>query len=90
MVCSFCHGSRAAYRMVASNVYRPSSTVSRNFSETTGPTSIKFHMQSPGKEGNKVYIFGVGHMVKIAAMPIHGKNPKKNLLQNHWVDCLET
>ena len=28
--------------------------------------------------GNEVYINGPGHMTKIAAMPIHGKNLKKS------------
>ena len=61
------------------------------FSKTTGPFSIKFHMRRPGTEGEKVYIFGPGHMTKIAAMPIYVKNLKKNLLlRNHLADCLET
>ena len=46
-------------------------------------------MQPPGKGGG-VYIFGLGHMTKMAAMPIYGKNLKNNLLQNHWATCLET
>ena len=47
-------------------------------------------MQPPGKEGKKIYIFGPGHMTKMATMPIYGKNVKNLLLQNHLVDCFET
>ena len=61
--------------MVAFAVH-PSSTFSKHFSsESTGPISFKFHMQPPGKEKKKVYISGLGHMTKMAALPIYGKNP---------------
>ena len=71
--------------MVVSVVRRPTvgrpSTFSKDFSsETTGPISIKFHMQPQDRGGKKVYIFRPGHMTKMAAMPIYGKNLKKNLL----------
>ena len=46
-------------------------------SETTGPISFKFHRQTSSKAGKKVDIFGSGHMIKMAAMPIYGKNLKK-------------
>ena len=56
------------------------STFSKGFcSETTGSISFKFHMQSSSKGGKKVYIFDPGHMTKLVAMPIYGKNLKKNL-----------
>ena len=42
---------------------------------TTGFISIKFHMP-PSGEGEKVYIFGLKHMTKAAAMTMYGKNPK--------------
>ena len=32
-------------------------------------------MEPPWEGGTKVYINGPGHMTKIAAMPIYGKNP---------------
>ena len=64
------------------SVCRPS-TFSKDFSsETTGPISIKFHMQHVDRGGKKVCIFRPGHMTKMAAMPIYGKNLKKSLLQN--------
>ena len=34
-------------------------------------------MQLPIKRGKKVYIFGLGHMTKMAARPIYGKRFKK-------------
>ena len=45
--------------------------------ETTGPISVKFHMQPADKGGKKVYIFGPGHMTKVGTVPIHSKNFKK-------------
>ena len=56
------------------------STFSKDFSsETTRLILIKFHMQSldRGGGGKKVYIFRPGHMTKMDAMPIYGKNLKK-------------
>ena len=47
-------------------------------------------MQPPGKGGKNVYIFGQGHMTKMAAMPVYGKYLKNLLLQNHSADCLKT
>ena len=47
-------------------------------SETTRLISIKFQMQSLDREGGKkVYIFRPGHMTKMDAMLIYGKNLKK-------------
>ena len=51
------------------------STFSKNFS--SGPISIKFHMEPLDRGGKKVYIFRPGHMTKMVAMPIYGKNLKK-------------
>ena len=62
---------------LASSVRRPS-TFSKDFSsETTGPISIKFHMQPLDRGGKKVCIFRPGHLTKMAVMPIYGKNLKK-------------
>ena len=44
----------------------------------TGPIEAKFHMESPWDGGTKVCSNGPGHMTKMAAMPIYGKNPKKS------------
>ena len=54
------------------------STISNVFSsETTWPIEAKFYVQPPWQGGKKVYINGPGHMTKMAAMPIYGKNPSK-------------
>ena len=37
----------------------------------------KFYVEPPWEGGTKVYINGPGHMTKMAAMPIYGKNPSK-------------
>ena len=70
----------------------PSSRFSNIFSsETTEPIEAKFHMESQWDGGTKVYIFGPGHMTKMATTPIYGKNPsKKLLLQNQKAYDLET
>ena len=44
------------------------------FSETAWPISAKFHEKPLWELGKKVYINGTGHMTKMAAMPIYGKN----------------
>ena len=57
------------------SLVRSLSTFSKDFSsEITGLISFKFHSQPPGKVGKKVYIFGLGRMAKMAAMPIYGKD----------------
>ena len=39
----------------------------------------------------KIYRHDAGHMTKMAAMPIYGKKPFKNLLLwNQWTDFHET
>ena len=43
-------------------------------SETALPIKAKFYVESPWEGGMKVYINGPGHMTKMAAMPIYGKN----------------
>ena len=64
---------------LVSVVHRLSSTHNSNifFSETAGPIKTKFHMEPPGDGGTKVCSGGLGHMTKMAAMPINGKNTLK-------------
>ena len=53
-------------------------TFSKIFSsETAWPIKAKFYVEPPWEGGTKVYINGPGHMNKMAAMPIYGKNPSK-------------
>ena len=47
------------------------------FSETAWSIKAKFYVEPPWVGGTKVYINGPGHMTKMAAMPIYGKNPSK-------------
>ena len=46
-------------------------------SEAAWPIIVKFHMEPPWDGVTKVYSNGPGHMTKMAAMPIYGKNLKK-------------
>ena len=48
-------------------------------SETAWPIKAKFYVEPPWEGGTKVYINGPGHMTKMAATPIYGKNPSKIL-----------
>ena len=43
-------------------------------SETALPIKAKFYVEPPWEGGTKVCINGPGHMTKMAAMPIYGKN----------------
>ena len=43
-------------------------------SETALPIKAKFYVAPPWEGGTKVYKNGPGHMTKMAAMPIYGKN----------------
>ena len=61
------------------SVVRVLSTFSNIFSsETTGPIEAKFHMEPPWDGGTNICSNGPGHMTKMAAMPIYGKNLNKS------------
>ena len=47
------------------------------FSETAWPIKAKFYMKHLWEGGTNVFINNPGHMTKMAAMPIYGKNPSK-------------
>ena len=47
------------------------------FSETTWPIKAKFYVEPPWVGGTKFCSRHVGHMTKMATMPIYGKNPSK-------------
>ena len=61
---------------------RPSAfTISKIFfSETAWPIKLKFYMEPPWVGGMKVCSQELDRMTKMAAAPIYGKNPFKNLL----------
>ena len=66
--------------IVYQSLWRPSvrpSKFSNIFSETNGPIILKFHMETPYDAGTRVCSNGPGHMTKVAATPIYGKNPLK-------------
>ena len=53
-------------------------TISNIFSsETAWPIEVKFYVEPPWVGGTKVYSRHPGHMTKMAATPIYGKNPSK-------------
>ena len=48
------------------------------FKHTAWPIKAKFQVEPPWEGGKKFYINGSGHMTKMIAMPIYGKNFKKS------------
>ena len=62
----------------SSFVVHPSTISNVFFSVTAWPFKAKFFVEPPWEGGTKVYINGLGHMTKMAAMPIYGKNFKKS------------
>ena len=66
-----------------SGVRRPSSSVvcpqcsNIFFSETAWPIEAKFYVEPPWVGGTKFCSQHLGHMTKMAATPIYGKNPSK-------------
>ena len=57
--------------------------------ETTGPIEAKFQTEPPWDGETKVCLNGRGHMTKMAAMPICGKNLKESSPKEK-ADVLET
>ena len=53
---------------------------SKIFSETTWPIKAKFYRRQLWEGEINVFINNPGHMTKLAAMPIYGKNPLKFFL----------
>ena len=49
------------------------------FSQIIGPIEFKFHVKTPYDKIAKIYSKHLGHMTKMAAMPIYGKNSLKLL-----------
>ena len=47
------------------------------FSETAWPIKAKFYVEPPWVGGTKFCSRTLGHMTKMAATPIYGKNPSK-------------
>ena len=66
--------------------------ISNISSESTVPNAmkVKFYLEPLLEEEKKVSLNFQGHMAKMAAMPIYGKNVKKNLLKNQKSYDLDT
>ena len=60
-----------------SSVRPSSSTISNIFSKNHLPDQAKFYVEPPWVGGTKVCSRHLGHMTKMAATPIYGKNPSK-------------
>ena len=50
-----------------------------SFSNTVGLFETKYYVKGYGTTGMNIYTNGIGHMTKMAATPIYGKNPSKEL-----------
>ena len=57
--------------------FRRCSQCSKIFSKTAWPIKAKFYVEPPWVGGTKVCLRHLGHMTKMAATPIYGKNPSK-------------
>ena len=71
-------GELIGYPWIRPSVVRPFTFSNVFSSETAWPIKAKFYVEPPWEGGKKVYINGPGHMAKMAAMPIYGKNLKKS------------
>ena len=76
-------GSQGELIVTHSLPIEPASVVRPPFSkifssETAWPIKAQFYVEPPWEGGTKVYINGPGHMTKMVAMPIYGKNLKKS------------
>ena len=69
---------RPSVRRRPSSSVHPSTFSNVFSSETAWPIKAKFYVEPPWEGGTKVCINGPGHMTKMAAMPIYGKNLKKS------------
>ena len=75
----------------SSSVVRPFTISNIFFSQIARPVKAKFCVEPLWVGGTKVCSRHLGHMTKMAAMPIYGKNPSKNLLlRNQLSDFHET
>ena len=72
--------SRLTFALSAkvAHIVVPSIYLNLIFSQTIGPIELKFHVKTPYDKLAKIYTKYFGHMTKMAAMPIYGKNPLKN------------
>ena len=67
---------RPSYVVRPSSVRRPQCS-NIFFSETAWPIKAKFYVEPPWVGVTKFFSRHLGHMTKMAAKPIYGKNPSK-------------
>ena len=68
--------SRLTFALAAKVAHIEVPSIYKNivFSQTIGPIELKFHVKTPYDESAKLHTKYVGHMTKMATMPIYGKN----------------
>ena len=54
------------------------------FSQTIGSIELEFHVKTPNDKLAKMHAKYFGHMTKMAATPIYGKNPLKIFSRTRW------
>ena len=71
--------SRLTFALSAkvTHIVVPSMYLNMVFSQTIGSIELKFHVKTPYFKIAKIYSRHLGHMTKMAGMPINGKNPLK-------------
>ena len=69
--------SRLTFALSAkvAHIVVPSIYLNLVFSQTIGTIELKFHVKTPYDKWAKIYTKHFGHMTKMAATPIYGKNP---------------
>ena len=85
--------SRLTFDLSAKVAYIVVQSIYQNFvfSQTISPIELKFHVKTPYDKIAKNYTKHLGHMTKMAATPVYGKKPFKNLLlQNQEANDLGT
>ena len=71
--------SRLTFALSAkvAHIVVPSIYLNIVFSQTIGQIELKFHVKTPYNKLAKIYTKYFGHITKMAATPIYGKNPLK-------------
>ena len=68
-----------AFSAEVTHIVVPSIYLNIVFSQNIGPIEVKFHVKTPYDKLAKIYAKYFGHITKMAAMPIYGKNLLKIL-----------
>ena len=68
--------SRLTFQLSCS-YWSPINILNIVFSQTIGRVELKFHVKTPYDKLAKISTKYFGHIIKMATMPIYGKNPLK-------------